>query len=110
MVHRNRLSSASPDTNRPGAIRPGLYMRTRKRWGCGLFFSWLGPPQCGLVPSFSLTGSPFEPTAPDSRIAAFRAATLAARRAEQAAAPPAPRNGLHRITCQLIDKKNFDHG
>src|SRR5258707_11951482 len=38
MVHRNRLASASPDTNRPGAIRPGLYMRTRKRWGCGLFF------------------------------------------------------------------------
>src|SRR6266849_3028185 len=38
MIHRDRLSSASPDTNRPGAIRPGLYMRTRKRWGCGLFF------------------------------------------------------------------------
>src|SRR5882672_7035782 len=37
MVHRNRLSSASPDTKRPGAIRPGLYMRTRKRCGFGLF-------------------------------------------------------------------------
>src|SRR6266576_329493 len=104
MIHLNGLSSASPDTNRPGAIRPGLYMRTRRRWGCGLFH--LGRVRLNAV----WTGSPFEPTAPDSRIAAFRAATLAARRAEQAAAPPAPRNGLHRIACQLIDKKNFDHG
>src|SRR5260370_27528779 len=38
MVHRNRLSSASPDTTRPGAIRPGLYMRTYNDWGCALFF------------------------------------------------------------------------
>src|SRR5450432_2538178 len=36
MVHRNRLSSASPDTTRPGAIRPGLYANLQ-RLGCALF-------------------------------------------------------------------------
>src|ERR1700682_5527990 len=37
MVHRNPLSSASPDTTRPGTIRPGLYMRTYNKLGCALF-------------------------------------------------------------------------
>src|SRR6476620_9570004 len=45
-----------------------------------------------------------------SRIGAFRASTLAAAGAEETAAPPAPRNRLHRVACQLIDKENFDHG
>src|SRR6266436_808841 len=45
-----------------------------------------------------------------SRIRGFRASAFAARGAEETAAPPAPRNRLYRIACQLIDKENFDHG
>src|SRR3984957_9789487 len=45
-----------------------------------------------------------------SRIGGFGASTLAARSAEQAAAIPAPRDRLHRVARQLIDKENFDHG
>src|SRR3982074_576861 len=45
-----------------------------------------------------------------SRISAFRASPLAARGAEEAAAPPAPCNRLHRLARQLIDKEKFDHG
>src|SRR5882757_7751706 len=44
-----------------------------------------------------------------SRFSAFRAAALPARGAEQAAAPPAPRNRLQRIAHQLSHEKNFDH-
>ena len=36
MVHRDRLSSVSPHTARPGAIRPGPYTRIGKHWGCAL--------------------------------------------------------------------------
>ena len=45
-----------------------------------------------------------------SRTGAFPTATPSAGGAEQAPAPPAPRDGLHRIAGQLIEKENFDHG
>jgi hypothetical protein len=44
-----------------------------------------------------------------SRFGAFRAAPLTARGAEEAAAPPAPRNRLQRIAHQLSHQKKFDH-
>ena len=43
------------------------------------------------------------------RFGAFRAAARSARGAEQAAAPPAPRNRLQRISHHLSHEKNFDH-
>src|SRR3984893_3416591 len=44
-----------------------------------------------------------------SRIGAFRTPPSAARRAVEAAAPPASRNRLHGIAGQLIDEEHLDH-
>src|SRR5437763_16500897 len=45
-----------------------------------------------------------------SQTSSFWTSAPSTRRSEQAAAVPASRNGLDRIVCQLIEKKNFKHG
>src|ERR1700682_1935996 len=59
MVHRNRLSSASPDTTRPGAIRPGLYMRTYGDWDARYFVFLASLANAASTSSFLMRASGF---------------------------------------------------
>src|SRR5258705_5229815 len=109
-----RFCSSVPSPIMPGCGVAGLLLGSL---GSGLLVIMITPgtnvrDPTSRTPSGSIVSASValpDQTTKQSRIGAFGTAALAARGAEEAAAPPAPVHDPHRIACQLIDKENFDH-